>query len=149
MSGIEKIRAALERLRPAILERGASVSEPASWPEVVGDGVSLEAVWWNLLSNALRHSGEKPRIELGWAKEAPGYRFWVQDYGPGVPPRSRGMLFHAFHRLHAPNAMRGLGLPIVQRLIQLLGGTCGYEPQEAGGSRFYFTLPARAPATRP
>jgi K+-sensing histidine kinase KdpD len=136
--------AALERLRPAIAECGASVSEPKSWPNIVGDAVSLEAVWGHLLSNALVHSGKKPQVELGWEKEGAMYKFWVRDHGPGVPAPSRGLLFHPFHRMHEPNAMRGLGLSISQRLVELLGGTCGYEPQTSGGSRFYFTIPARA-----
>ena len=140
--------ASLERLRPAIEARGATVSEPASWPIVVGDSVSLEAIWWNLLSNALRHSGPKPRIELGWERGNEEYRFWVRDHGRGVPPRYVGMLFQPFHRMHEPNAMRGLGLAIVQRLVQLQGGRCGYEAQGSGGSLFYFTLPMGSDAVR-
>ncbi len=133
---------ALERLQPAIQSAGASVSVPSSWPTVVGDGVSLEAVWLNLLSNALRHSGGNPRVELGWSRERQEYCFWVLDHGPGVPPRIRGLLFQPFNQLHVPSATRGLGLSVVQRLVQLQGGRCGYEPQPSGGSRFFFTLPA-------
>jgi signal transduction histidine kinase len=135
---------ALERLAPATKAAGASVSEPKTWPEVVGDSVSLEAVWWNLVSNAIRHAGKSPRIELGWEAHAEGLRFWVRDHGTGVAERSRKLLFQPFHRLHEPNATRGLGLPIVQRLVQLLGGQCGYEPVSTGGSLFYFTLPKAA-----
>jgi signal transduction histidine kinase len=134
--------AALERLRPEIEGKAATVSEPSSWPAVVGDGASLETIWWNLVSNALRHSGERPRIEIGWEKGTAEYTFWVRDGGKGVPPRIRGLLFQPFHRLHEPNALRGLGLPIVQRLVELMGGRCGYEPEPSGGSRFLFTLPA-------
>ncbi len=134
--------AALERLRPDIVKKAATVSEPASWPRVVGDGPALETIWWNLVSNALRHSGERPRIEIGWEKGAEDYTFWVRDDGNGVPTRMRGLLFQPFHRLHEPNALRGLGLPIVQRLVELMRGRCGYESEPAGGSRFFFTLPA-------
>jgi signal transduction histidine kinase len=140
--------AALERLRPEIARVHGKVTEPESWPDVTGDAVSVEAVWWNLVSNALTHSGEKPRIELGWMEEPGVQRFWVSDNGPGIPTPRRGSLFHPFHRMHEANAVRGLGLAIVHRLVHLLGGTCGYEDQPSGGSRFYFTLPSAPKPSR-
>jgi len=51
------------------------------------------------------------------------------------------LLFWPFHRLHDPGAARGLGLPIVERLVRLHGGRTGYEARSGGGSTFYFTLP--------
>jgi signal transduction histidine kinase len=139
--------AARERLAQAIKESGATISEAKSWPEVVGDPVSLETIWMNLLSNAVRHSGKAPRIELGWEPATDGMKFWVSDHGPGIPERNRKLLFHPFNRLHEPNAIRGLGLSIAQRLVQLLGGRCGYEPVPTGGSSFFFVLAsAGAPA---
>ncbi len=134
---------ALERLGPAIKAAGATVAEPKTWPEVVGDSVSLETVWQNLLSNAVKHSGPAPRIELGWAPETDNDRFWVRDHGSGVSERAQRSLFQPFNLLHEPSAARGLGLPIGQRLVHLLGGVCGYEPVSTGGSTFHFTLPKR------
>jgi signal transduction histidine kinase len=138
------VLAVLERLRKEILEKGAVLSEPASWPGVAGDENLLEAVWWNLVSNALRHSGKKPRIELGWKREDEDYRFWVSDKGGGVPVQNRKSLFQPFYQLHELNAVRGFGLPIVQRLVELQGGRCGYESLPSGGARFFFTLPAKS-----
>jgi signal transduction histidine kinase len=139
---------ALERLAASTKAAGASISVPKSWPEVLGDSVSLEAVWWNLVSNAIRHGGKHPRIELGWEALPGGHRFWVRDNGPGISDRNQKMLFQPFHRLHEANAARGLGLPIVQRLVQLLGGHCGYEAVSTGGSLFSFTLPHPAQTRR-
>lgn len=139
--------AARERLAPMVRETGATVSEPKSWPDVVGDPVSLETIWWNLLANALKHSGKDPRVELGWETVADGTKFWVSDHGPGVPEKIRKLLFYPFNRLHEPNAMRGLGLPISQRLVQLHGGFCGYE-SSADGARFYFVLPGQPAAPK-
>lgn len=132
---------ALERLQLKILDKGASLATPESWPDVNGDSSHTEWVWLYLIENALRHSGEKPRIELAWEREPDGYRFWVHDEGRGVPPEKRPSLFQPFHRLHEPNAVRGLGLPIVERLVHLQGGRCGYQPGATTGSSFYFTLP--------
>jgi signal transduction histidine kinase len=137
----EAVSVALERLHPQILKQGAVVREPSAWPEVNGVLVWLEIIWWNLLTNALEHSGTSPTIELGWRNEQGKPEFWVADHGQGVPASKRSTLFQPFHTLHESNAPRGLGLPIVQRLVELQGGYCGYKPGGDGGACFYFGLP--------
>jgi signal transduction histidine kinase len=132
----------LERLEGRILRRGAVVLKPESWPDVSGDSALTESVWLCLADNALLHAGEKPRLELAWEPSEDGYRFWIHDNGGGVAPEKRRSLFQPFHRLHEANAVRGLGLPIVERLVSLQGGSCGYRPGGGAGSSFYFTLPA-------
>jgi signal transduction histidine kinase len=128
----------LQRLESKILKKNAVVSEPASWPEVDGVFTWLEVVWLNLLANAVQFG--KDRIELGWQKEKNELRFWICDNGAGVPMERRDKLFQPFHTLHEPDSAHGLGLSIVQRLMELQGGRCGYEPRSEGASRFYFTL---------
>jgi signal transduction histidine kinase len=139
----EVVWAALQRLERQILKKSASVIQPASWPEVEGVSSWLETVWWNLLVNVLQHGKEAARIELGWSQNEREFRFWVCDAGGGIPSEIVGTLFQPFHLLHRTNAGKGLGLSIVQRLLELQGGTCGYEPVSTGGSIFFFTLPAR------
>ena len=137
----EVVWAALQRLDRQILEKGALVTQPASWPEVMGVSSLLETIWWNLLVNALQHGKEKVRLELGWSQNVREFLFWVCDNGDGVPPRIVSNLFQPFHSLHHTNARKGLGLSIVQRLVELQGGYCRYEPNPQGGSCFHFTLP--------
>lgn len=140
--GMDGVRqAAIDRLQREITRRGAAVSGPDSWPEVVGVRPWLEAVWGNLISNALRHGRKAPRIETTWRREAGEWRFEVTDDGPGVPSERRRHLFIPFHRLHQ-NHGTGLGLSIVHRLVHLHGGRCGYETGSSRGTTFYFTLPA-------
>jgi signal transduction histidine kinase len=134
--------AALQRLERRRLAEGAVVIQPSAWPTVPGHPGWLEIIWGNLVANALDHAGKSPRIELGWKEEAASWRFWVEDGGPGVAERKLAGLFHPFDLLHRPNAPRGWGLPIVQRLVELQDGRCGYDPRAGGGSRFYFVLPA-------
>jgi signal transduction histidine kinase len=102
----------------------------------------LEAIWWNLLVNALEFGGPGCRIELAWLEQGDSLRFEVRDNGPGVPEPMRGKLFREFHRLHEDREVPGLGLSIVQRLVELQGGGCGYEQPPQGGSCFFFTLPS-------
>ena len=130
----------LQRLEGKILKKNVAVSEPPSWPDVNGISSWLEVIWWNLLANALQYGND--RIELGWREDKGGFRLWICDNGGGVPAEKRDKLFQPFHSLHEPDAAQGLGLSIVQRLVELHGGGCGYEPRLEGGSCFHFTLPA-------
>jgi signal transduction histidine kinase len=138
----EIVSGVLQRLESRILKKSATVAEPAAWPEVNGVADWLEFIWWNFLANALQHAGEKPQIELSWQKEKNGFRFQVCDNGGGVPAAGRARLFQPFDSLHKPDSGFGLGLSVVQRLVDLQGGSCGCEPNPQGGSCFFFTLPA-------
>jgi signal transduction histidine kinase len=138
----EIVSGVLQRLESRILKTQATVAECASWPEVNGVADWLEIIWWNLLANALQHAGEKPRIELSWHQEKNGFRFQVCDSGGEIPAEVRAKLFQPFDSLHKPNSGWGLGLSVVQRLVDLQGGNCGCEPNPTGGGCFFFTLPA-------
>ena len=129
-----------QRNQRLITRRGATVVEPPSWPQVNGVADWLEFAWASLLTNALQHTPEKVRIELSWREEKGRYRFAVADNGGGVREDLRSTLFYPFHLLHKPDGAHGFGLSIVQRLMELQGGSCGYEPLP-GGSLFYFSLP--------
>ncbi len=139
----EIVWSVLQQLERRILKRRATVTEPKSWPEVPGVAAWLEAIWWNLLANALQHAGDAPRIEIGWQSADDRVRFWVRDNGPGVPEARGSKLFQPFESLHELDSARGLGLPIVRRLVELQGGACGYEPNPGGGACFFFTLPEK------
>ena len=142
ISMVEAVHVALQRLDKRLHARRAAVTQSNSWPDVEGVAEWLEVIWWNLIANAIEHAGEAPRIELGWRNENGKLYFSVRDNGTGVPEDQREQLFQPFHQLHETNAARGLGLPIVRRLVELQGGSCGYEPNLGGGAQFFFTLPA-------
>jgi K+-sensing histidine kinase KdpD len=133
---------ALQRVESRVLKREAVVVEPPSWPVIPGVMAWLEMIWWHLLMNALRHGGQKCRINLGWESQGAFIRFSISDNGPGVAGVVRGKLFKEFHRLHEEPDVPGLGLSVVQRLVELQGGACGYEEAKQGGACFFFTLPA-------
>lgn len=129
----------LLRLDRPIRQKQAAIHQPSSWPEVDGVAPWLELIWWNLLQNALQHTGPSPVISLGWEKETDHHRFWIRDSGPGITGTSPADVFSPFHLLHDSNASHGLGLSIVRRLAELQGGHCGYTP--GSGPTFHFTLP--------
>ncbi|OQW94331.1 MAG: hypothetical protein BWK79_06425, partial [Beggiatoa sp. IS2] len=69
-------------------------------------------------------------------------RFWVRDNGTGLTPEEQAQLFTPFTRLHKERAEgHGLGLSIVRRIVEKLGGYAGVESTVGQGSLFYFTLP--------
>ena len=101
-------------------------------------------MWANYLSNAIKYGGAPAIITLGAGPAEPGFvRFWVRDNGPGLSMDQQSQLFTPFTRLHTDRADgQGLGLSIVQRIIEKLGGSVGVESIPGQGSTFYFTLPA-------
>ncbi|PWW02160.1 PAS domain S-box-containing protein [Hoeflea marina] len=100
----------------------------------------------NLISNAVKYSdfsqAQKPEIVITAAKQGDRFIFAVEDNGIGVPAKSRPMLFKMFKRLHPERAFgSGLGLYILLKSAEALGGTASYEPK-IKGSRFAVELPA-------
>jgi signal transduction histidine kinase len=70
-------------------------------------------------------------------------RFWVQDNGPGLTAEEQAALFQPFTRLDKVRARgHGLGLSIVRRIVEKLGGQVGVDCPAGGGCAFRFTLPA-------
>ncbi|OQB02338.1 MAG: Phytochrome-like protein cph1 [Chloroflexi bacterium ADurb.Bin222] len=137
------VKDALARLGPAIEKLQAEIVQPAAWPRVWSYAPWLEEVWVNYMDNALKHGGQPPRVELG-VTPLPGgsLRFWVKDNGPGIPPEQQEQLFIPFQRLGSSRvAGYGLGLSIVRRIMERLGGETGVESQPKQGSTFFFTLP--------
>ncbi len=135
------------RLRTMAREYHARIISPNSWPDAMGYSPWIEEVWINYVSNAVKYGGTHPLIELG-ATPLPGskVRYWVRDHGHGVPVDNRTNLFTQYPQVvqtHMPG--HGLGLSIVQRIVEKLGGQVGMESEEGKGSLFFFTLQAADP----
>lgn len=145
---------ARRRLVNEIEEYQAEIILPETWPVALGYGPWIEEVWVNYMSNAAKYGGRvdegiPPRIELGADQksfENPSaltmVRFWVRDNGPGIPSEDQSRLFTPFVRLDQVRAEGyGLGLSIVHRIVEKLGGQVGVESKVGQGSTFSFTLP--------
>jgi signal transduction histidine kinase len=141
------------RLTRALKEYHGEIKLPDHWPVAKGYAPWVEEIWANYLSNALKYGGKPPYIELG-ADQIPPHstleqegnegviRFWVRDNGPGLSKEAQSQLFTPFTRLHKDHAEgHGLGLSIVQQVVERLGGQAGVESTPGEGSLFYFTLP--------
>jgi signal transduction histidine kinase len=136
---------ATRRLAHDIEACQAEIVLPVCWPVALGHGPWVEEVWVNYLSNALKYGGRPPRLELGGSVQADDMvRFWVRDNGAGLSPEDQARLFAPFTQIgQAHKTGHGLGLSIVRRIVEKLGGQVGVESEglPGHGTVFSFTLP--------
>ncbi|MDO1446622.1 CHASE3 domain-containing protein [Rhodocytophaga aerolata] len=113
-------------------------------PQVMADKKLLYQVWINLLSNAIKFSAKVaiPFIEIGCYETASFYTFWIKDNGVGFHTKQEDP-FGVFKRLHRKEDYpgSGIGLAIVQRIIERHGGETWAHSSPGNGATFYFTLP--------
>ena len=137
------------RARDKQLELHARLDDDV--PEVVeSDPVRLRQVLLNLVGNAVKFTDRGGvTVHVRRLAGAEGVlEFIVEDSGVGIPAERVGAIFSAFTQADASVTRRyggtGLGLTICQRLVELMGGSIWVESEPGKGSRFYFTIPARA-----
>jgi signal transduction histidine kinase len=132
----------LLRLNYMLEEYNAEVEVAEDWPVALGHAQWIEEVWVNYISNGLKYGGEPPRLELGATSTNNGMvRFWIRDNGSGISAEAQEKLFTRFTRLEETRAKgHGLGLSIVQHIMERLGGEVGLDSEIGQGSEFYFTL---------
>lgn len=112
-----------------------------------GDKALLGDVLANLLGNAAKFSARSaaPRIEVACERGADEVVYSVRDNGVGFHPEQASRLFQPFHRLHAAEGFEGsgVGLAIVQRIVDRHGGRVWAESTPGRGAVFSFSLPLR------
>ena len=114
-------------------------------PPAKGDRVLLGQVWTNLLSNAIKFSSksENPRVVVSAVTDEKEHIYYVRDNGAGFDPKYKSKLFGVFQRLHDASEFpgTGVGLALVQRIVNRHGGRVWAESKLGEGATFYFTLP--------
>lgn len=113
-------------------------------PKVRGNEALLTQCFSNLIGNALKFvpPERKPHVRIRAETREGRARVWVEDNGIGIAPEDRGRIFGIFERLHAATAYEGtgIGLSIVRRAVEKMGGAIGVESERGEGSRFWIEL---------
>ncbi|NUB91150.1 MEDS domain-containing protein [Haloterrigena sp. SYSU A121-1] len=133
-------------LQVKIKENDAEISVK-SLPTVQADSEQLEQVFSNLVSNAIKYSGdEPPEVEIAVEERTDQWEFLVADNGIGIDPDKTDRIFEVFKRLHHDREYpgTGIGLSLCQEVIENHGGDIWVESEPGEGSTFFFTIPKQA-----
>jgi PAS domain S-box-containing protein len=137
---------------PQFISADIRLDEPI--PSVLGNEAALTQCFSNLLGNAVKfvRPGEKPRVRV-WSEPvgaappaetagaAPEWiRVWVEDQGIGISKTMLPKLFQMFSRGSRDYEGTGIGLALVRKVVQRMGGRVGVESEEGKGSRFWVEL---------
>lgn len=160
------VRGVAELLSPRAHEKGLEIvwSVAPDAPDILADEGRLRQVLFNLAGNAVKFTGAggvRIAVErVSGPADRPTLAFIVDDTGPGVPVEARSRIFEEFGHVDASDATRfggaGLGLAVVARLAQAMGGAVAVQDRPAetvedaiGGSRFRFEAAFEAAETPP
>ena len=152
------ITEAIDIITPDVRRKGlelmVSVAEEVS-DIVIGDKGRLRQILINLISNAVKFTKDRGKVEVRVTagRQVLGkqdFIFSVTDTGIGIPDDKKELLFQAFSQIDTSSSRRyggtGLGLAISKELVELMGGTLGFESEEGRGSTFFFTIPLGEPS---
>jgi signal transduction histidine kinase len=113
-------------------------------PPVLANEAGLTQCFSNLLTNAIKfvRPGEAPNVTVRGERIDGVVRIWVEDRGIGIPPEMEPRMFGMFQRASKAYDGNGIGLALVRKVTERMGGRVGVEPAMEKGSRFWIELPA-------
>jgi signal transduction histidine kinase len=135
------VREVLDLLNPP---RNFKIEIPVRLPTLTTKRILLQQVWINLISNAIKYN-DKPQgiIHIGASEKADHFEFTIQDNGIGIDKTYHEKIFLIFQTLEARDKVEGtgIGLAIVKKSIEDMGGTIKVESEPAQWTRFTLTWP--------
>ena len=146
----DAIDEALLSLHDELTPRRAELALEGPFPEILGHRTAVVQVLTQLISNAAKFvaPGVTPRIRIRAERKGERVRLWVEDNGIGIDPRYHERVFGVFERLHKQEEYpgTGIGLAIVRKCMERMGGQAAVESDIGKGSRFWIEAPAANPA---
>jgi PAS domain S-box-containing protein len=156
----EVVKRVVDSLHATAVDKKAEVVI-GTLPPARGDVTAVEQVFANLIGNALNYldPARPGRVEVGTRDcrsgadgtiDPKGHTYFVKDNGFGIATAYQPKLFRALQRLHPDKAPgEGIGLAIVRRILERLGGKIWVESSPGEGTVFFLTLPTASSETRP
>ncbi len=124
--------------------RGITIQVLPDMPTVRAEKIPLQQVFMNLIGNAIKHTGKTgPKIDVRWDDAGPFFEFSVADNGQGIAPQYHERIFGIFQTLEARDKVEGtgIGLSVVQKIVDSKGGRVWVESQVGQGATFKFLWP--------
>jgi two-component system CheB/CheR fusion protein len=122
----------------------AEVQIAGTLPAVLGNEAFLTQCISNLVGNAVKFvaPGKSPSVRIWAEPQGPGIRLWFEDNGIGIDPKDQQRIFGMFDRIHSPSEYEGtgIGLAIVKKAVERMGGLVGLESKPGRGSKFWIQL---------
>jgi two-component system sensor histidine kinase KdpD len=146
----DMVERSVERLSSRLGGRPVTIALDDAWP-VIADPVFLDQVVTNILENAAKYTPPTAPIRIGarLVPDPPRVRLTIEDGGPGVPVESLDRLFEKFYRVprrgEGSRPGTGIGLAVVQGLVDSMGGSVVARVGELGGLAVDVELPAVPP----
>lgn len=117
--------------------------------EELFDANYLELILNNLLSNAFKYTDEGQSITVSLKEKKNNLLLQVSDTGAGIPINKQGKIFERFYQIKSEHVGSGIGLSLVQRLVELHHGHIDLESEEGKGSTFSVYLPQNVAVYKP
>ncbi len=136
---------------PELQPERARIVVEGRLPVVLANEAGLTQCFSNLLGNAVKFlkAGEKPEIRVWASPRGEWVRIWVEDKGIGISKDMLPRVFDMFSRGSKEYEGTGIGLALVRKVAQRMGGKVGVESEEGKGSRFWIDLKSGEPKPGP
>jgi len=135
-----------DELAPELEKRGTRLIVKDGMPELRCDRAGVRQIFANLISNASKFMGEdngEPMIEVGYDGLDSYHKFYVKDNGIGIDEEYHEKIFQVLQRLNDIEAEgTGVGLTIVKKIVENLGGEIRVDSAKGKGTTMYFTVPS-------
>ncbi|RLE24987.1 MAG: hypothetical protein DRJ65_08835 [Acidobacteria bacterium] len=141
---LERVVERVLDLLEAEIEASAAAISVEALPTIVADEGQMEQLFHNLISNAIKYSGDaEPKIRISATESPQEWRLTVSDSGIGIDPAATDRVFKMFQRLHTQEEIpgSGIGLAVCRRIATRHGGRIWVESRPNDGSAFHITIP--------
>lgn len=140
----ELVGEAIELIAPP---ENVTVRVAGNMPTLLAERIPLQQVFMNLIGNAVKYSGKfasRPEVDIAWRDSGDAFEFSVRDNGPGISPEFHRRIWGIFQTLDRRDKEgTGVGLSLVQKVVESRGGEVSLESQPGQGATFRFTWPKK------